>query len=319
MVTEPNIDKSDLRDILEDEYGFQIVSLTFVPKGECSWSYKVTTADNEQYFLKIHGDQKVSPDRFKFLSDLNSKCNIQNITYPKLTKSGKEEIIITNYPAVLFNYIEGHNAHEQQLTSEQQYKLGRLLFNVHSSKTLTGNYPIKETFDIPFKNDFLGIFEELNNITPGANRYKQELKELLERNRDRIFQEYNQLVNLQETCRKLDLEFVNCHGDPTPENILITKTGEIDLIDWDDTIFAPKEKDLVFFTSEKYKFVLEAYGEANGKLSLNETVIDFYNHRRNVGEIADYGTRILFYEEADQQVEHHLVELKRSLKEMGLR
>ena len=40
--------------------------------------------------------------------------------------------------------------------------------------------------------------------------------------------------------------FVLCHSDIHGGNILIADTGELYVVDWDDPILAPKERDLMF-------------------------------------------------------------------------
>ena len=42
------------------------------------------------------------------------------------------------------------------------------------------------------------------------------------------------------------LEFVLCHSDVHAWNLLISTDGELYIVDWDNPILAPKERDLMF-------------------------------------------------------------------------
>lgn len=44
------------------------------------------------------------------------------------------------------------------------------------------------------------------------------------------------------------LDFVLCHADFHDANLLIDPTGRLFIVDWDEIILAPKERDLVFVT-----------------------------------------------------------------------
>jgi spectinomycin phosphotransferase len=41
-------------------------------------------------------------------------------------------------------------------------------------------------------------------------------------------------------------EFVLCHSDIHADNLLIDPTGRLYIVDWDNPILAPKERDLMF-------------------------------------------------------------------------
>ncbi len=122
-------------------------------------------------------------------------------------------------------------------------------------------------------------------------------------------QELETLEKLQRRVRTKNLEFVNCHGEPSPGNILSSSNGEVHLLDWDEPIFAPKEKDLLFF-KDNAEPVMKGYRLFSGDYIIDQDVIEFYGHKWNLGQIAYYGSKILFENHSDEQNQIWLDNLK---------
>ena len=177
-------------------------------------------------------------------------------------------------------------------------KLGELLAEIHQSKKVVGEYSVKETFEISFEDKFLAVFREMGRLNDDSTEYQRKIRFFLEPHREKFMQELTRLKELQREVRKMDLEFVNCHGEPSPGNVLSSDDNEVCLLDWDDPIFAPKEKDLLFF-KDNIEPVMRGYRRFSEDTSVNRDVVEFYGHMWNLGEIADYGGRIFFENNSD--------------------
>ena len=121
MLSEPKTDKPSLKNTLEEKYNIKIINLTFIPKGEVSWNYKVKCEDGSAYFLKIHADAELPNVRFNLVYDLFTKAGIKNIIHPIKTTKGEALFYLDKFPAVLFNYIDGVNGFEQPFTEIQRF------------------------------------------------------------------------------------------------------------------------------------------------------------------------------------------------------
>ncbi len=51
---------------------------------------------------------------------------------------------------------------------------------------------------------------------------------------------------LAASLRRRRLLFVSCHADLHAGNVLVSRDGTIAIVDWDDLMLAPKERDLMF-------------------------------------------------------------------------
>lgn len=317
MISEPNLNKEQLKNLLENKYALQIEDLIFEPKGEVSWSYIIQCKDGEKKFIKIHKRRDLNIQRLQLLFDLHTKCQIENIAYPLKTIEGDLEIEVDGYPAVLFNFINGKTSLEQELTNDQLMNLGELLARIHQSKVAVGSFDTKEKFTHSFKPGIQNIYDYLDKPQE-LNEPQKETVEIYRRFREIFLAELDSLEKLGVDFRNRDIEFVNCHGEPSPNNILITPKGQVYLIDWDEPIFAPKEKDLMFF-DKRFQQFMKGYGKSSKDIALNKDVLKYYQLLWNVQEIEDWGTRVLFEEHLLNEYQYYLDQLKHFLDYSGLK
>ena len=70
------------------------------------------------------------------------------------------------------------------------------------------------------------------------------------------------------------------------------------IVDWDDPIMAPKERDLMFIGGGvanvwNKPHEEELFYKGYGKTEVNTTILAYYRHERIVEDIADYGQDLL--------------------------
>ena len=298
-----------LNDVIREKFGIRVVSFTLVPKWEAARGYIVESSNHKSFFLKIYWDDKIPDSAFRFADDLFARAGIVNIAHPIPTSHGQMRIHIRDFQIALFDWISGRTAEEHKLANTELERLGELLAKIHQSKTIIGDYSVIENFAIPFKNRFLAIFDSMSKITGKSTKYRTRLRLFLETHRQKFMRELETLEKLQRKVKARKLEFVNCHGEPSPGNILSSDNGEIHLLDWDDPIFAPKEKDLLFFKGN-VEPVMKGYSVFSKDIVIDRDVLEFYGHMWNLGEIADYGGKLLFENHSDEQNQMWLDNLK---------
>lgn len=309
MIAEPNIDKLHLKQVLENEFGFSVESIEFDPRGEASLSYLIHSG-GKIFFLKVYDTSSIDERIFRFISELYEICGIKNVVHPIKTKADKLSIIFGRNVLVLFEYVSGKTWAEKQLSEEQFKKLGKIIAQIHLSKNKIGAYPVKEDFRNPFTNNFKNIYSAMKKLD-NPNIYQRELINIYKKYKDKFISELEELEATGNKLKKSNIEFVNCHGEPSPGNVMVSESGEIYLIDWDSPLFAPKEKDLLFF--DKFNSVFEGYGEISKDAEINTDARKYYTHLWNVGEIVDWAERVLFKGSSDEENKHNLDKLEEFL------
>lgn len=315
MLTEPNIEKDLILKELEKNFDLKEVNLTYIPAGEASWCYKVET-EKEIYFLKIYINLENHKTRFNLTYNLFSKTGIKNITHPLKNKEGNLVFPISNNYAALFNFIDGFNASEKPLTDKEKFALGVLLGKIHKSTSIIKDFDLKEDFEYKNINRLLANIKSSTALSKTETGFKKQTAELLLKYQDKIFDRIKKLTNLGEELRNKNLDFVICHGEPHIWNTMVDKNGQVFLIDWDDSLLAPKEKDLNMIKDDPKK--LEGYKSVTGNMEINQEVVRYYNWEWNISEIDAWSNQILnsnFNEKQNQHDLELLIEVLRELDE----
>jgi spectinomycin phosphotransferase len=108
-------------------------------------------------------------------------------------------------------------------------------------------------------------------------------------------------VRADELARSLQdqsLEFVLCHSDAHPGNYLVADNNDFYLVDWDNPILAPKERDLMFIGTgmsgdqpggrEEFLFF-----QGYGAVEVNREALGYYRYERIIQDIAEFCKQLL--------------------------
>ncbi len=316
MITQPDYQESQLKACIEEGYGFKVRTLTSVPWGETTWGYTVAGEGGEQFFLKVYPGDDVAEKQLEMVARLHTQCHIETLVYPLPAADEKLKIPFGKHAVVMFNYVEGADDRNRRLTINQYKVLGRVLAKIHHSTPQVADYPVKERFEIPFVKPFQKLLHEIEKSPGTGNEPQKELKNLLLPLIPRLEREVSSLMFYHQKASTSKPKFVICHGDLKPGNILVTPKGDVVLADWDAPLLAPKERDLAFLTGPKMMFVLKGYRTIESNQDVDDDVIAYYQHRRNVIDLAAYATRILHGTQDDDQSWHDLDEMILLLGEM---
>lgn len=97
--------------------------------------------------------------------------------------------------------------------------------------------------------------------------------------------------------------FVLCHSDIHAGNLLLEKEDVFYLVDWDDPIMAPRERNLMFIGGGvgnvwNRPHEEELFYEGYGKIELNPVLLSYYRHERFLEDIAEYAEMLLMQDRA---------------------
>ncbi|MFW5747978.1 MAG: phosphotransferase enzyme family protein [Chloroflexota bacterium] len=330
MRTEPRIDRQRLIDTLRHYYAVQVQSLVYAPGGEDAHGYIVSRGLARRLYLKLYVRQLewdavlIIPERLQQqpTNEPPFRGPLRAVVAPMRTVGGAYKVPFEGMTIAMFPYIEGTSAAEKPLTPTQLERFGHLLSEIHSRAGSIGIPCPEERYDTaPWRERFMKVLNALTAAAGDRAEARREAAALLLERRSALLAEFARFNEAAEAARAAGLPHVLCHGDPTMGNIIVsttTGTGQLNLIDWDGVIIAPKERDLVHFDDEQRPHVLRGYGLEDRRGALDDRAVRYYRHQWNIQEIVDYGERLLLENHAAIQQAHDLSELRRFLAQSAL-
>jgi spectinomycin phosphotransferase len=92
--------------------------------------------------------------------------------------------------------------------------------------------------------------------------------------------------------------FVLCHADIHTANVLLDGGGQVWIVDWDDTVLAPKERDLMFVVGGGISRRLvgpreeELFLQGYGATTVDPLALAYYRYAWAVSDIGEYGAQV---------------------------
>ncbi len=246
MLEKPSISAEKIISCLQTEFSLQAESLTFLPLGADSNTavYRLLTRTNTPYFVRLRRGlfNEVSVSVPKFLHDQG----ISQVIPPLPTGAGCLWADLDGFKVILYPYIDGHDGYEVELSSTQWIQLGRAFKLIHSIKLpelLSAGIRCK-SWSPAFRKSLQQAMEEVESKAY-SDSLQLQCSTFLNVQRPLILDLLERASRLAPELAERSLEFSLCHGDLHAGNVLLHAKGDLYIIDWDDLVLAPKERDLM--------------------------------------------------------------------------
>ena len=311
MLEKPNISDELIISRLREAYDLRVAELSFLPIGADSRTavYRVVTEDGTAYFLKVRKNFKEMIVRVPlFLKD----NGIREIIVPFESKSKQRWADFGEYKLILYPFIEGKDGFEKELTDRHRRTLGAAFQGIHTAQIPTELRKLikKETFSLGWREDMKSYQARVETKTfddPTAAK----LAEFIKLKQNEITQLIGRAEELASELQSKPLEMVLCHSDIHGGNILISNEGELFIVDWDDPILAPKERDLMFIGGGidsiwKSKREEAVFYEGYGKTEINRVALAYYRYERVIEDLVVICEQLLSTDEGGADRERSL-------------
>ena len=136
-----------------------------------------------------------------------------------------------------------------------------------------------------------------------------KLAALLKARRDEILDLVGRAEGLAQALWARSLECIVCHSDLHAGNILLAANGAFYIVDWDEPILAPKERDLMFVgggqmanrrtPQEEETLFYRGYGQTQ----VDPAALAYYRYERIIQDIAVYCEQIFLTDKGGQDRE----------------
>lgn len=299
MPVEPSLSDQYIIDCLHAHYGINIITLTFLPLGADynASVYKAKAQDNSSYFVKLkrghHHNIGIA------ILQLLHEAGIEQVIPPIKTIEGYLTQSIGDFTLILYPFIEGEDGFTRALTDEQWLMLGETLRQIHEIDVpLFIKQQIRqELFSSKWREIVRSLYAHIE-AKPTGDKVALDLMAFMKKNILIIRRLVDRAEQLAQILQNESPQFVLCHSDIHGGNVLMNNDNTIYIVDWDNPIMAPKERDLMFIGGGVANVWNQPHEEAlfykgYGKTEVNRTILAYYRHERIVEDIAEYGQELL--------------------------
>jgi aminoglycoside phosphotransferase (APT) family kinase protein len=309
-----DIDKQQLLEIINHEYGLGITSICFVPKGEDAYAYVAEgVTESERYFIRAQDAYRARmlEPVYEITHELHNGCSLSSVVAPLATQLGAFTICCDGYTVAVFEFIAGCTLYDQEASDGDLAQAATIMAALHQNVAARDFRNLQyEAFENPFRVPITRALDILGGLAPDAGEVQSQLARLLHAEQADIRATLVKMDQLGIRAQELATDWVLTHGDPNFDNFLKDEDGELHLTDWGEIALGPPERDLFAFTGDGFDVFLRSYKCARKQVVLCAEVFAFYIYRWAMQEIADYSTRILFESNGRLADEHAWEELQ---------
>jgi len=297
MLTKPDISDDSIIARLRDSFGLRITQVTFLPLGYVNNAvYRVTADTGVSYFLKLRrGD--VNPVVVALPAFLHAQ-GIRQVMAPIATTTGTLWVRARDFDWVLYPFFAGKTGFELALAKPHWIALGQSLKAIHTTilpADLAACVP-REDY-APRWRERVKAFDRQVEQERFADSIAERFAAFWLAKRDEIQRIVERAAQLAHSLRQRPNDSVVCHADLHGRNVLVGPDDELAIVDWDEPILAPKERDLMFIgggvggiwnTAQEAGWFYHGYGQTE----IDLVALCYYRYERIVVDIAEYAEQI---------------------------
>lgn len=313
MLEKPDIQEKIIISCLHEKFGLLVTQVSFLPLGadQNTAVFHAISGDGTPYFVKMRKGafEETAVSIPKILSDQG----IHQIIPPLRTKTGQLWANLDTFKLILYPFINGQNGYEVELSDRHWIDFGRTLKSIHTAilPAALKKQIQQETYP-PKGRETVRLFLERVKMDSCDDPVAAKLAVFLRTKNAQILHLIKVAERMVETLQADPPEFTICHSDIHAGNILIDDNDNLYIVDWDNPILAPKERDLMFAGGGQFGFRRTPKEEETlfyrgyGKTQINPTALAYYRYERIIQDIAAYCEQLFLTNEGGRDREQSL-------------
>lgn len=295
MLEPPDLSNDAIIAAVRTHYGIPVAALTFLPIGHDSsaWVYRAQAADGAAYFLKVRtGTVNVAglvvP---RYLHDRG----VAEVVAPLMTTARAVSVGLGAFTLAVYPFVVGTTGMAGGMTEQQWTTYGAVLRQVHAMPLVPEltRHMHRETF-APAWSDMVRRLDAHVATDTNMGPVACELAAFWRARQAEILALVERAEALGRRLRATVPPLVLCHADVHTGNVLVDTAGQLRIVDWDETVLAPKERDLTFVVGgirddlvgpREEAWFFRGYGPA----TVDPLALAYYRYAWAVGDVGAYG------------------------------
>jgi spectinomycin phosphotransferase len=290
----PSLSAEEIVARVRERYGIDVADAAFLPVGNDSsaWSFRLE-GSHEWWFLKVFG-RRIEPaavETPRFLA----ASGIDHLVPALSTSAGEPYDTGEPFGFVVFPFVDAEPGGEVGLTPAHRTELGRFLRHVHSihpDDRLLAMLRV-ERFAVRDAAYIEAVGNSLDGVEP-RDAIAAELLARWKEHREQITHALTRARELAAYGQSAPRERVICHADFHAWNVLIGSSGAMHVVDWDEVVLAPRERDLMFVSGDIADLDptgVHFYG-GYGDIAVDHALLAYYRWDWVLQELADHHRRV---------------------------
>lgn len=300
MLERPDLSDERIRADLRHQHAIAVREIEFLPIGNDSnaWALRVQAEDGAPYFLKVrrgplNESSLIVP---RALQD----AGVTQVIAPLPSRGGQLWHRLDEFGLILYPFVEGRTVIDTGMPDAHWAELGRVLKRMHTL-ALTPDLAAQVKRET-YAPRWLELVRELHDQgLPGDaahDPFGRELALIWQQQREGVGHVLARTDALIRAMQDSPRPSVLCHADIHTGNLLLDSEDRLHIVDWDETVIAPKERDLMFVVGRGIGFSVGPKEEAlffqgYGERDIDAEALAYYRYGWAVEEIGDYSARIL--------------------------
>jgi spectinomycin phosphotransferase len=314
MLERHSLSDDEIAGVLQAHFGITANPIHFLPIGNDvnSCAFKVVDAFDNALFLKARrGEIDIATLEVPHFL----KANGVPAVAPIATQTGDLCADAGDFMFTLYPFINGENAMDAGMSDAQWIEYGAALRRMHDLSLPAEMMALlpREEFDAyPYFQDVLQRVNALINTTTFNDEPLRDLAVFWQQKAGEIKQIARHTRELGEALRGTTWRGVLCHADIHTANVMVEGNGAIHFVDWDQPIFAPKERDLMFIIGTNGSVGLNEQQEAlffqgYGAVEIDLAALAYYRYLWVVQDLGDYAERAFLMSNVGDEMREHAV------------
>ena len=268
---------------LRDGFGVEAAALVPLPTGNDadSWSFRVETPGGPARFLKVRAG--ASPGRGAAVPGHLQRHGVPSVLAPLVTTTGAFSVAVGRFALALYPLLEASPGAETGLSPAQWRELGATLRQVHAVAPAPDLARLvgREVFR-PSRRELLPELEAALAAAGPGDPVAAELAGFWRDRRDLVAALVDRADRLGRRLAGEPFPRVLCHADLHTWNVLVDADGRLWVVDWDEAVLAPAERDLMFVTGGGIGHGLvraddtDRFFEGYGRVDADPRLLDYY-------------------------------------------